>query len=368
MKQEVIESFEKRGLHILDNEEYKNVNTKIDCVDDNGYLYSLSWYTVRSEDIKHFNTVTKYNKFSIQNIQTYINSMGSETNVLEKEYINEKQKLELICECGNKYYNTWNHIHNGNAIYCQQCNIDNKNIKQCLSFEDVDKICKKYQYELLELNKTKSIIVKDKYGYKYKTSLSNLKNNIGYGGKKFSPLNPFAIENIINYIKINNIPTKLVDETPRTINKNTKIGVYCNICGNIHYVSVENIVYSNNPILICKECNNRQSKLEIAVKEYLKQIDVDFIEQKRFDDCRNKRPLPFDFYLPKYNVCIEVQGQQHYYESKNTFTMSLEERKRLDKIKYDYCVDNNIKYLSIPFWNINNKQKTYIKQINNILN
>lgn len=27
-----------------------------------------------------------------------------------------------------------------------------------------------------------------------------------------------------------------------------------------------------------------------------------------------KNPLPFDFYLPKHNCCIEYQGRQHYSE------------------------------------------------------
>ena len=37
-----------------------------------------------------------------------------------------------------------------------------------------------------------------------------------------------------------------------------------------------------------------------------------FESQKRFKDCKDKRQLPFDFYLPSYNVCIEYQGEQHY--------------------------------------------------------
>lgn len=26
----------------------------------------------------------------------------------------------------------------------------------------------------------------------------------------------------------------------------------------------------------------------------------------------DKKPLPFDFYLPEYNLCIEFQGIQHF--------------------------------------------------------
>lgn len=34
----------------------------------------------------------------------------------------------------------------------------------------------------------------------------------------------------------------------------------------------------------------------------------DFIIQHKFKNCRDIRPLPFDFYLPKLNTCIEYDG------------------------------------------------------------
>ena len=62
-----------------------------------------------------------------------------------------------------------------------------------------------------------------------------------------------------------------------------------------------------------------------------------------FEDCIDKRPLPFDFYLPEYNICIEYQGQQHYYPveifgGKNAF----ESQVLRDNIKREYCQKNNI--------------------------
>ena len=85
-------------------------------------------------------------------------------------------------------------------------------------------------------------------------------------------------------------------------------------------------------------------------------------QKKRFDDCRNIKPLPFDFYLVDYNICIEVQEEQHYYEDASLkFGTKLEERQRIDKIKEDYCINNNIGYLAIPFWNIYNNRKYNLK-------
>ena len=84
-----------------------------------------------------------------------------------------------------------------------------------------------------------------------------------------------------------------------------------------------------------------------------------FEKQKRFSDCRDKNPLPFDFYLPEYNMCIEYDGRQHFepvnfggglQETKDNFQLT----NRHDKIKTQYCIDNNIKLLRIPYTELKN--------------
>lgn len=109
------------------------------------------------------------------------------------------------------------------------------------------------------------------------------------------------------------------------------------------------------------------SKLEYKVEKYLIEKGVKYIPQYKFDDCINKRSLPFDFYLPNNNVLIEVNGAQHYYEDKFFNGMGLEERKRIDKIKKDYCIQNGYKFLEIPFWDIESKISTYKRKIDDIL-
>ena len=60
--------------------------------------------------------------------------------------------------------------------------------------------------------------------------------------------------------------------------------------------------------------------------------------------------LKFDFYLPKYNTCIEYDGEQHF-KSVEYFGgyISLIETKERDEIKNKFCLDNKIKLLRIPF-------------------
>ena len=56
----------------------------------------------------------------------------------------------------------------------------------------------------------------------------------------------------------------------------------------------------------------RMSWGESRINSYLLRKNIEFVWQKRFKDCRDKNTLPFDFYLPKYNLIVESDGEQHY--------------------------------------------------------
>lgn len=60
--------------------------------------------------------------------------------------------------------------------------------------------------------------------------------------------------------------------------------------------------------------------------------------------------LPFDFYLPFYNLCIEYDGELHYRCSEMFGGQkSLDRIKRHDDIKTKWCKENNIKLLRIHY-------------------
>ena len=88
----------------------------------------------------------------------------------------------------------------------------------------------------------------------------------------------------------------------------------------------------------------------LLVKKGLKK-DEDFYTQKWFPRCRDILPLPFDFYLPNYNVAIEYQGEQHfkpvYYYGKNKVDKEKAEQyflkvQKHDKIKREFCEQSDI--------------------------
>lgn len=91
----------------------------------------------------------------------------------------------------------------------------------------------------------------------------------------------------------------------------------------------------------CPICNN--SKLEIYLRNKLKNMNISFFQNYKFDDCRNILPLPFDFYIPSRNLLIECDGVQHfvavdYFGGENR----LEYQMKNDSIKNDYCKDFDI--------------------------
>jgi hypothetical protein len=87
---------------------------------------------------------------------------------------------------------------------------------------------------------------------------------------------------------------------------------------------------------------------EHTIYSLLLQYDISFVYQKRFDDLRDKAPLPLDFYLPDFNLAIEFHGRQHFTISKNSmFKKDFKNMQRRDAIKRKYSKIKGMEYLEI---------------------
>lgn len=106
----------------------------------------------------------------------------------------------------------------------------------------------------------------------------------------------------------------------------------------------------------CPKCHELLSRGEKAIKEILESKKIQYIQQYRFEDCKYKTYLPFDFYLPQQNVCIEYQGEQHYNKDSLFFSEDILIR---DKIKKEYCLKKKISLIIIPYWDFE-KINTYL--------
>lgn len=99
----------------------------------------------------------------------------------------------------------------------------------------------------------------------------------------------------------------------------------------------------------CPQCS--ESYGEKRVRQWLDCHNIEYIPQKTFTDCKNKRELPFDFYIPAYNLCIEYDGEQHF-RPVDFFggEINFQQRQHNDQIKTQYCEKNNIHLLRIPYF------------------
>lgn len=108
----------------------------------------------------------------------------------------------------------------------------------------------------------------------------------------------------------------------------------------------------------CPQCN--QSKGENAIERILKKEKIVYIRQKRFLECKNKRPLPFDFYLPKFKVCIEYDGELHY--KPNFGRASFKAVLKNDRIKTKFCIIKGIQLIRVPY-TVKNLKKCLLNNI-----
>lgn len=121
--------------------------------------------------------------------------------------------------------------------------------------------------------------------------------------------------------------------------------------------SVNNFLQSGY-FFICRKCMLQSSQPEEHINHFLYKFNYHYIRQYKFKDCKDINPLPFDFYLPDFNIIIEYDGEHHYYpvnhgeNNKEQTIIKFETTKKHDKIKTDYCKENNINLIRIPYYEI----------------
>ena len=86
--------------------------------------------------------------------------------------------------------------------------------------------------------------------------------------------------------------------------------------------------------------------MEKEVAEILTENNINFEQEKKFEDLTYKKKLPFDFYLPNYNIVIECQGLQHFKSIKfYGGDEYLRKRVEIDNLKRKYCQNKGIKII-----------------------
>ena len=290
------------------------------------------------------------------------------------EYKNNKLKVKIICPIHGTFEQ--NPINHTQGQGCKKCYIEKSAIffrkpKNILLEEFKSIHNNRYDYSLVEYINTNSkvnIICKN-HGIFEQTPKAHLHGKgcpscaIEYKAKKLTKNNNNFIgqckskhNSIYNYSKLNYINNKTDIIVICSIHGDFKVnpshhlnGVGCSKCAGNYRMSTEefiekskkihdnkydynSVIYKNNNTVIniicsihgifnqkakyhllgcgCPKCNS--SKGENEIRKYLNKYNINFKEQEKFENCKNEKELPFDFYLPEYNICIEYDGKQHF--------------------------------------------------------
>jgi len=158
---------------------------------------------------------------------------------------------------------------------------------------------------------------------------------------------------------------KLLNKEDYISSHTRNLKIQCGKCNGVHTYIVSFDDYVGNKQHQCHSCSSYESSGEKIIADYLTSLRIDFIREKKFADCKDKRQLPFDFYLPKYNLIIEFDGPHHFKKVWNE--KHLKYTQKHDKIKNDYCMAHGIHLLRISYLDGHNVSQLIDNKLNEIL-
>ena len=319
------------------------------------------------------------------NIKYYMEKGYKYTKTREKFMVKIKDlpfsshaKIPIKCDvCGELFYSNFNSIHRSDCKELDTCNncklvksVKTRTAKKLDSqWEKLETMCKSKGYKLITVKQdysgAKSQIYYEcsKHGIKH-SSYGNLVR--GHGcydcAREFTGnIQRNTPQKMIECISKENNNTLLNSEDYKNSSTENLI-ILCGLCNqNTFTTSFTNY---KNGVNRCEICRKKMSRYELEIRNILDKYNIKYKPEKTFKDCRDKGLLPFDFYLYDYNTCIEFDGEQHYnmnyditMKSPNP-ELAFETRQKHDRMKTEYCNNNGIGLIRIPYW-----KKNHIEEI-----
>ena len=287
---------------------YSGICSKYNLIDKEGYKYHCRLQHILNN--KFPNIVGNNNPYSLDNIRLWIIKNNKPYTLISQEFTGARDYLEFECNnCHVHFQRSWNNISNGNG--CRKCRYEKQRILQ-----------------MRPKSKNKEMLID------YPDICED------WGNNKY-PINIISAKSAL------------------------KAKWKCHKCNYEWETSVSHRVKDNSR---CPQCSLKISKGETIIYNYLNQNNIKFKKEAIFKDCRDKKPLPFDFYLPNQNICIEYDGKQHFepqdFSGHGNSESEFKETQLRDSIKTQYCKDNNIKLIRIPYWDFDNIETILRKELN----
>lgn len=286
-----------------------------------------------------------------------------------------KSMVKVVCDyCGEEYETEYSVYYNGHLRYpkdaCKHCaskkTSDITRVKYAKQYFDKAKdICSRNGYiliteesEYVDAHMNVKYIC-PKHGIK-EANIDNLARGHGCLECAYEQRGSYAkytmdeVEEMVNSVNGNILLNK--DEYSNCTTHN--LNIECE-CGNVFTTSLVN--YIKHGVNRCRACSYKESNGEHQIRRFLENHNIPFTQECRFDDCRDKRTLPFDFYLPNNNLIIEYDGPQHYHDGYfNNYKTTVKH----DKIKNQFCKNKRIDILRIPFWDHDSIEEILSNKLN----
>ena len=340
--------------------EYLGNTSKLNFLCECGNEFSRSWSNFvthgRNNVCKECGKKNIYKKTTEKRLREIRDIVEKDTNcqLLTKECDKiSKDKLSFRCECGNVFNKTWSNFKNsGRCKDCLGAYISKKVTKNesTLIREIYDVVGEEYEYisgytSSLEKFNIKHVVC----GNEYKVTSGKFFNR-GQRCPKCFGNKTKTTEEFKEEVR------ELVGDEYFVVGEYETAKKYILMrhdeCMHEYNVVPYAFIAGNR----CPKCSS--SKGEKRILEYLALNKLDYKHQYRIPSCKSAYPLPFDFGVfkkGKLELIIEYDGEQHYEPMRFNNSMSRFEKTKLhDKIKDDYCFDNNIPLLRIPYWDFEN--------------
>lgn len=299
-------------------------------------------------------------KWDEQRINEYLNEYNYKL-LRMVEFKGEKSLIEIECSNNHKFIIKFSSfkkraINGKNTL--NKCEFCYKDFRKQLVLDR----CKKLNYIVEDFEYTdRSMVLNiicDK-GHEWHPTYENFVRNkaicltctnIMFGENQRLPWNE-----VLKRVEINGY--KVLSDESDYENNESKLKVECPK-GHMFYVALNNFQQGKR----CPYCN--MSSGEQEVERLLIEYNIKHETQYTFKDCKNIKELPFDFYLPDYNILIEYDGEQHYGLRFEDTIEDFIKRKINDGLKNEYCYFNNIPLIRIPYWKFNNIENILCKELN----
>lgn len=141
------------------------------------------------------------------------------------------------------------------------------------------------------------------------------------------------------------------------VNTHTKTKCRCKIDGVEWYGYPANLLNGSAGCPYCNISVSERKLLDILIK-----LDINFIPQHTIEDCKHILNLKFDAFDIDNNIAFEYNGEQHYRpvdfagKGQEWAELEFEKVKKRDNAKREYCKNNNIPIITIPYWEKNNME------------